>query len=625
MPKKTASTWPRMAYFRGAESRKSAGEITLPELIANTQQGEYKAAVEVVRQLVADGANKADISAAKKQLHAVTLSGYAERRFEKHSLIEHTGYLQGDFDGKAHPDWSLDQLRTQVEASPFVIAGFVSPSGTGIKAVIKIPADIARHKDSFRGAQEHFAARGLTLDPACKDPVRLCFVSHDPEAWIIEDSAAAPTIEPVAAPKPKSRDYGPRDHADTSAEDIREMLGYIPSRPTYDEWLRIASAVWSVLGEHVGNQVLSAWSPEESEGEYQRKFKSRLKEVGVGTLVWYAMRGGFDPAAAARKNAWAGIIRFAGHEAKQGTRSAAVAPTHADGPEAKPGDEGDPFNGEAHPDNIEFLRWCLDHGQRGDAHLYASIVAGVRKYDHLAAQWWRWDQPAGVWRRDSANHVRLDLGERVIAAYLHLDSLLAADLKARPSKAENPKDDQRIQGKLAIRKRIQEFGDASWCRKVLWFAEAVPTLSVETTDFDSHRHLFGIRGGVIDFDSNEWKPSQPGHLISRAAPVSFVQSAQCPTFDAFLNLCLGDQELIDFVLRAAAYSLTGHTDEDKLFFCHGSGSNGKSTFMLILQELAGEQMTRIPSRVFMDRRGGDQTVDYQKSRMRGSRIVDTDE
>jgi hypothetical protein len=77
-------------------------------------------------------------------------------------------------------------------------------------------------------------------------------------------------------------------------EDIRKMLSAIPPRPDYDTWLRIASAVWSQVGMGEGTRLLQEWSPEEKEGEYAAKHKAKLKQVGVGTLIYYAKQHGFD-------------------------------------------------------------------------------------------------------------------------------------------------------------------------------------------------------------------------------------------------------------------------------------------------------------------------------------------
>jgi putative DNA primase/helicase len=56
----------------------------------------------------------------------------------------------------------------------------------------------------------------------------------------------------------------------------------------------------------------------------------------------------------------------------------------------------------------------------------------------------------------------------------------------------------------------------------------------------------------------------------------------------------GNAELIAFLKRAVGYSLTGDVSEQVLFFLHGSGSNGKSTFTRVVQDMLGEHATQAP-------------------------------
>jgi len=81
--------------------------------------------------------------------------------------------------------------------------------------------------------------------------------------------------------------------AEVSKEEIRLMLAAIPPRPHYADWLRIASAVWSVLPMAEGARLLHEWSPEEQPGEYAEKHKCRLHQIGVGTLIFLAKQNGF--------------------------------------------------------------------------------------------------------------------------------------------------------------------------------------------------------------------------------------------------------------------------------------------------------------------------------------------
>lgn len=81
---------------------------------------------------------------------------------------------------------------------------------------------------------------------------------------------------------------------DTFTEaDIAGMLQKIPSHPPYSEWMKILSAVFSVLPFIEGARVLNEWSPEKRDGEYFRKHQQRLKQVGIGTLVMLAKEHGW--------------------------------------------------------------------------------------------------------------------------------------------------------------------------------------------------------------------------------------------------------------------------------------------------------------------------------------------
>ena len=131
----------------------------------------------------------------KKQLPAVTWSGRFSRR-ENGSLVKHTGLLCADLDSLGP---QLVEVRKKLEASPHVVTVFLSPSGDGLKAVSRVPADVSQHAASFRAVEKHVRdLTGVQIDQACKDPARLCFLSYDPEIYVSE---SAREIEPLPEPE----------------------------------------------------------------------------------------------------------------------------------------------------------------------------------------------------------------------------------------------------------------------------------------------------------------------------------------------------------------------------------------------------------------------------------------
>src|SRR5262249_12609908 len=154
------------------------------------------------RELAAHGDERRAKQAAgelKKQLPAVLWSGrFTQRANDK--LVSHSGLLCADLDGL---NGELPTVREKLKASPHLWALFLSPSGEGLKAIFRVPADAAKHTESFRAAEQHVRElTGIQMDQSGKDVARLCFLSYDPDIY---HNANARAIEPLPEPeKPKA-------------------------------------------------------------------------------------------------------------------------------------------------------------------------------------------------------------------------------------------------------------------------------------------------------------------------------------------------------------------------------------------------------------------------------------
>jgi hypothetical protein len=158
--------------------------------------------VEKIRQRFADALDNGDLKRAKqevdplkKKLPAVTWSGrFSKRANDK--LIEHSGLLCADLDSL---NGDLPLVRERLQSSPHVWALFLSPSGDGLKAVFRVPADHKQHPGSFRAVEAHVHdLAGVRVDQACKDVARLCFFSFDRDIYHNEK---ATEIEPLPEPE----------------------------------------------------------------------------------------------------------------------------------------------------------------------------------------------------------------------------------------------------------------------------------------------------------------------------------------------------------------------------------------------------------------------------------------
>lgn len=113
----------------------------------------------------------------KCNLPSVCFSGKFSERTDA-GLIEHSGFICLDFD-------NLDVLKfkDELKADPIVYAVWVSPSGKGLKALVKI-SDPDKHREHFQALQEHFPE----IDKSGINVSRVCYESWDSEIHINKNS-----------------------------------------------------------------------------------------------------------------------------------------------------------------------------------------------------------------------------------------------------------------------------------------------------------------------------------------------------------------------------------------------------------------------------------------------------
>lgn len=93
-------------------------------------------------------------------------------------------------------------------------------------------------------------------------------------------------------------------------------------------------------------------------------------------------------------------------------------------------------------------------------------------------------------------------------------------------------------------------------------------------------------------------------LITRATSTG-ASTEDCPIWKAFLlQIMAGNQEMVDFLQRAAGYCLTGDTSEQCMFIAYGTGGNGKGVFLNTLKAIIGTYAQGAQVETFVDRKKG---------------------
>ena len=141
----------------------------------------YKPEVEEIRNLIAQG-NKAEADNKKKQLLAFTPSAVFSEKRQMPFLEMYSGFVHLDFDKLTQEE--LQTAFAIISKISYTSLCFISPSGNGLKVFVEVSTELEYHDIAYLQVQKHYEdATGLKADPSCKDVTRLCFMSHDPNAY----------------------------------------------------------------------------------------------------------------------------------------------------------------------------------------------------------------------------------------------------------------------------------------------------------------------------------------------------------------------------------------------------------------------------------------------------------
>jgi len=127
----------------------------------------------------------------KKLLPAICFSGTFNKRTDS-SLIQHSGLICLDFDGYDKSK-ELLQDKENLSKNKYVFSVFISPSGNGLKVLVKIPADAENHTNYFNSLEKYF--NSPYFDKTSKNLSRVCYESYDPLLHINENSSIWDLIE----------------------------------------------------------------------------------------------------------------------------------------------------------------------------------------------------------------------------------------------------------------------------------------------------------------------------------------------------------------------------------------------------------------------------------------------
>ena len=170
----------KITIFRNIKDTSTPFYRDLESILIRIKDGTSK---ELIKQIRGEKDKKIR-QELKKNLPAICFSGTFKKRTDD-SILEHSGIICLDFDGyNTKKDMIAEKERLSKDR--YVYSVFVSPSGNGLKALVKIPKEPDNHKSYFISLEKHFNSDNL--DKTSKNISRVCYESYDPLIYIKKTS-----------------------------------------------------------------------------------------------------------------------------------------------------------------------------------------------------------------------------------------------------------------------------------------------------------------------------------------------------------------------------------------------------------------------------------------------------
>lgn len=167
------------------------------EVLHDIKTGKYINVITYLRKSLAENKMEA-YERAKKSLPAFTPSATFKDGRKPEYLTAYNPLLVLDIDKLSKEQ--LHNAKALAKENPYTFSCFTSPSGNGLKILVKVNSSQENHKEAFLILQKYYEELlQLPIDKSGKDVTRLCFVSYDTDLYQNENAEVYPIVrkEPI--------------------------------------------------------------------------------------------------------------------------------------------------------------------------------------------------------------------------------------------------------------------------------------------------------------------------------------------------------------------------------------------------------------------------------------------
>jgi len=289
-----------LSFFDNCTTSKPSKTTSLYDFLKDTQKGTYEAQIKKLRACK----SKDEKEKFKQSLPCVSLSGVFDAPRKKDTLKKYSGLIQIDFDKLPDPQ----ATKSILEKDPYTLAAFISPSGDGVKLVVRSSEPQQLHDVVFLELEKYYSEKyGLFIDSKCKDIPRLFFFSYDKTLFL---NTASQGVKAPSVVQQSTMTTVLKKHNPESSKDIAEQIKIIVERieekgaditQGYDNWRNVGFALCEALGENGReyfdrvSRINPEYTHEKTDAQYTKCLNAKGgTKVGVQTFFHLAKTSGVN-------------------------------------------------------------------------------------------------------------------------------------------------------------------------------------------------------------------------------------------------------------------------------------------------------------------------------------------
>jgi P4 family phage/plasmid primase-like protien len=142
---------------------------------------------------------------------------------------------------------------------------------------------------------------------------------------------------------------------------------------------------------------------------------------------------------------------------------------------------------------------------------------------------------------------------------------------------------------------------------------------------DSHPHLIGFENGVYDLRLHEFREGIPDDYISFSTNRNYMpfnpNAPEVGEINEFLSQVFTNPEICKYVKDIFSSTIDGCVRHEKFYIFTGSGSNGKSKILELIQLMMGDYYCIMPIALLTQKRAASNSAQAELERTRGRRFA----